>query len=506
MRMIAILAVVATTTTTGCSRAQVDGDQWIIASPHDTLTVADAAAVWASLDEGERTFFAESDDPAGSFIDALSGKEAILLLVEDSGMLEDEGLNAMASCWLRVESAMAARILAADEEIAAVNEGDMRFWRENQGVFVMLSSDSPCPKGPFAIAELPRELGAALQQISPGESALLEGFGLVTLDSLLRIPGQTESLPDSVVANIIGRERERFQYLVEYARIIEEGGTGISPGFANLSMLPEDSIVLHSPLGQWTRSQIETELEFFQSRFPHVEASAQWSDMILENLLMQSHYRNVLESEHPLVADSLGEAARAYLESQAAEVLVRQYLDSAVTVTRADLEEEYSMQEEPPLTTEHRVFHLASAGIGSLPELRRAMADGIGLEPYPGVPELASPGGDPRISRPLVIAEVPGESASILFGIDRTDTLTWYGPFEIDQDCFAAFRLREVVPSRPLTIEEMETQLTRTARHRLEAVATDILIDKLRDRFQVIVNDDVLERLSPDPAKWGAGV
>jgi hypothetical protein len=506
MRMIAFLAVAVTMATTGCSRAQIDGDQWIIASPHDTLTVADAAGIWASLDEEERAFFAESDDPAGSFIDALSGKEAILLLVEESGMLEDEGLNAMASCWLRVESAMMARTLAADEEIASVTEGDMQFWRENQGVLVIFSSDSPCPKGPFAIAELPRELGAALQQISPGESASLEGFGVVTLDSLVRIPGQTESLPDSVVAIIIGRERERFRYLAEFARITEEGETGISPGFANLSLLPEDSVVLHSPLGQWTRSQIETELAFFQSRFPHVEASAHWSDMILENLLMQSHYRNLLESEYPLVADSLREASRAYLESQAAEVLVRQYLDSAVTVTRADLEEEYSMLAEPPLTAEQRVFHLASAGIGALPELRRAMADGIGLEGFPGVPELASPGGDPRISRPLIIAEAPAETASVLFGIDGTDTLTWFGPFEITEGYFAAFRLREVMPPRPVTIEEMETQLTRTARHRLEAGATDVLLDKLRDRFQVIVNDDVLERLSPDPAQWEAGV
>ncbi|MFO7627260.1 MAG: peptidylprolyl isomerase [Candidatus Fermentibacteraceae bacterium] len=506
MRMITIMAVAVTIAAIGCSRSQVHGNQWIIASPHDTVTVSDAAGIWASLDDQERAVFTGTDDPAGAFLDALSGKAAIERLAEESGLLEDPDLNATASCWLRVESAMAARLLDVEEETASVTDGDMQFWRENQGLMVWFSADTPCPEGPFAIAELPRELGATLRQIAPGESASLEGFGVVTLDSLLQTPRQSGSLPDSVVAVAIGKERERFKYLQEFARMIERGETGISPGFANLSLLPEDSIVVYSPLGQWTRSQIETELAFIQTRFPQVEASAHWAGMMLENLVMQSHYRNVLVSEHPEVADSLREASLAFLKSQAAEVLVRQYLDSAVTVTRADLEEEYSVLAEPPLSAELRVFHLASAGIGELPDLRRAMADGIGLDGFPGVPELASPDGDPRISRPLMNADIPSGTASVLFGVAETDTLTWFGPLEINQGYFAAFRLREVVPPRPATIEEIEPQLIESARRRLEAEAMEAFLDEIRLEFQIIVNDDVREKLSPDPGQWGAEV
>lgn len=506
MRMIALLAAALAITATGCFRSQNDVNQWIVASPDDTLTVADAAGIWASLGEEERAVFTETDDPAGSFVDALSGKAAIEQLVEESGLLEDPDLNATASCWLRVESAMAARLLAVEEETASVTEGDIQFWRENQGVIVSFSSDTPIPEGSFAIAELPAELGATLRQIAPGESASLEGFGVVTLDSLLQLPVQTESLPDSVVAITIGKERERFLYLWEYARIIDGGETGISPGFANLSVLPEDSIVVYSPLGQWTRSQIEIELAFVNSRFPQLEASAQWSGMLLENLVMQSHYRNVLVSEHPEVADSLREASLEFLRSQAAEILVRQYLDSAVIVTRADLEEEYAMLAEPPMSAEMRVFYLASAGIAELPGLRRAMADNSSLDGFPGVTELASPGGDPRISRPLMIAEIPGTMASVLFGITEADTLTWFGPFEINQGYFAAFRLREVVPPRPATIEEMEPQLVESARRRLEAGAMDAFLEEIRQDYRIIVNDDVMDRLSNDPGQWGEGV
>lgn len=506
MRMIALLAIAVTIATTGCSRSQVHGNQWIIASPNDTVTVSDAAGIWASLDEEERAFFTETDDPAGSFLGALSGKTAIARLVEESGMLEDPGLNATVACWLRVESAMAARLLAADDEIASVTENDMEFWRENQGVMVWFSSDTPCPEGPFAIAELPGELGTTLRQLTPGESAFLEGFGVVTLDSLLQTPAGNVEQRDSVVAMIIGNERERFLYLREYVRIIEEGETGINQGFTNLSDLPEDSVVVYSPLGQWTRSQIEVELAFMKTRFPQVEASAQWSGMMLENLVMQSHYRNVLVSDYPAVADSLREASLAFLQSQAAELLVRQYLDSAVTVTRADLEEEYSLLAEPPLRAELRVFHLASAGIVELPNLRRAIADRTGIDRFPGVPELAPPGGDPRISRPLMSAEIPGEVASVLFGSAPGDTLTWFGPFEINQGYFAAFRLREVVPSRPANIEEMEPELIESARRRLEADAIDVFLDEIRLELQIIVNTDVQEKLSPDPGQWDSGV
>lgn len=502
MRIIALLAIAVVVFATGCSQPKVEGGQWIISSPGDTLTVSDAAAAWDSLDAEERAVFTASEDTAAAFIEALSGKLALERLVAESGLLQDPELLAMTECWLRVESAMAARNLIAEEETASVNEADIEFWRQNQGVAVWFSADTACPDGPFAIAELPRDLATTLNQLAPGESAPLEGFGVIRLDSLVRNPVQTVEQPDSMIALIIGGERERFGYLREYVRLVEEGETGISQGFNNLSELPEDSVVIRSPLGQWTRSRIETEIAFLNTRFPQVEASAQWSGMLLENLVMQSHFRNVLESDHPGVADSIREASLTYLQGQAAETLLKQFLDSTVTVTGEDLEVEYSLLPEPPVSPERRIFNLAAAGIDDLPELRRALADGTEITGYPGVDGLAEPGSDPGTSRPLMRADMPGDAASVLFGIAPDDTLAWYGPFEVSQGVFVAFRLREVLPSRPATIEEMEPQLAESARRRLEAGATEVFLEELKVRMQIIVNDDVLDRLPTDPGQW----
>lgn len=505
MRIVASMAGAIALMAAGC-RAPADGDPWIIASPCDTVTVSDAAGIWASLGAEERSVFTEAESPAEAFINALSGKKALELLVDESGMLQDPFLCAEAESWLRLESAIAARRLALQEETALVNENDIGFWRENQGLMVWFSSDAPCPEGPFAIAELPRELSSGLHQLAPGESSALDGYGVITLDSLLQTPARTENQPDSVLAALIGGGRERFLYLREYARFLDGGETWISAGFTDLSLLPEDSVVVFSPLGQWTRSQIEIELAFFQTKFSQVEASAQWSGMILENLVMQSHYRNLLASDHPAVADSIREASRKFLLSQAAEALVREYLQNEVTVTRADLEYEYSLLTDPPLTAETRVFQLASAGMEELPDLSNAVADSAGLYGYPGVAALACPGGDSRVSRPLMRAEIPGEIAWVLFEIARNDTLTWFGPFEISQGYFAAFRLREVIPARPATMLEIEPRLNESARRRLETEAMEVFLDGIRRRFQIVVNYEVMGKLSSDPGMWASGV
>jgi hypothetical protein len=430
---------------------------------------------------------------------------ALECFVEETGVLQDPHLRAMAECWLRVECAAAARRFIIEEETASVDTNDIDFWRENSGVLVWFSSDTPTPEGPFSIAGLPRDLALALRQLAPGQSASVEGYGTVTLDSLFQAPGLTGNPPDSVAAGTIGGERERFHYLHAYALLLDGGETGIIPGYSDLSALPPDSVVVYSPLGRWNRRQIETEMAFLRTRFPFVEASAQWSGMMLENLVMQSHYRNVLVSDYPAVADSLREASLEFLESQAAESVVRQYLDSTVTVTRADIEEEYSLLAAPPISAETRVFHMASAGVEELPHLRRALGDLNGLEDFPGVPELAPQGGDQRVSRPLMSSEISGETASVLFGISGTDTASWFGPFEIAQGCYAAFRLREVIPPHPSTIEEMEAQLNQRARSRLEAEEMDSLFTGIRRRYQVLVNDEILKRLSPNPDQWDDG-
>lgn len=502
MKLLPALAVIPACMIMGCAQEEISGKSWFVASGRDTVTVAEAAEIWNGMGARDRAVMAESADPAAAFGEALAGKMALELTVADAGATGDPSLDWNTGSWLRTESASAARKLIADSEIAAVTDSDLEFYRRNEGVQVWFTTGIPGPSGPLPLGELPLALALALESLAPGESTSLDGYGAVTLDSSISLEFEPTQEPDSVIARIIGTGRERYGYLREYENLIRDPETRILEDFSLIPSLPPDSVVISSRAGVWTREQLEREVSFFQTRFPPVQANAQWRDMIVENLLMQSLYRGILESGYPGVADSMAVEAARFRTGLAAEKLVAGFLDSAVTVTGRNLEEEYLLLPEPVIMAQRRVFETARCGLDGLPALRLAASTGTGMETFPPLEALADGRPGTRCTRPLMRAELPGASAETLFELEPGDTLTWHGPFEVEPGVFAAFRLARDIPSRPADPEDIEDQLRESARVRLENRALETMLLELRERHGVEINRRALEELPPDPGLW----
>jgi hypothetical protein len=486
----------------GCSPETSDGNQWLISAGRDTITVSDAALMWNALSEQEKAVFYSSENPGVEFALALAGKAVFDMLLDSSGVLDDTLLVSTAASWARIESASAARRLLADEETASVNPEDIEFYRKNQGVQVWFHTDSSCAPVPLLITELPAELAVALEGLAAADSAVVPGYGWVTLDSVLIPQTQLPGESDSITAEIIGSGRERFQYLREYSVLMQENTFFVSDGFTDLTSLPEDSVVISCTVGEWTRSSLESEVGFFQSRFPAVEANEYWKDMLVENLVMQSYYQNLLLDRFPQVADSIRAESENTRRRLAVESIVKSRMEQTVTVTPADLEEEYSLLSEPLFTAEKRVFATVSTDSAGLADFSNALSAGGDIEAYPGLGGLALPDNAEGITRPLMRSDLPGTISEVLFGIPLADTASWSGPFEMETGIFAGFRLVEVIPPRPVSVEEISPMLEESARRRLEAQALDTFIAELMERFEVTVNTSLLRALPGDPGAW----
>jgi hypothetical protein len=502
MKLRPALAVIPACIALGCAPEEISGKSWFVASEGDTVTVAEAAEIWNAMGVRERAALAESADPAAAFGEALAGKMALELTIAETGAAGDPSLDWTTGSWLRTESATAARKLIADSEIAAVTDSDLEFYRRNEGVQVLFTTETPGPSGPLPLGELPMDLALALESMTPGESLYLDGYGTVTLDSSVSQELEPAQEPDSVVARIIGYGRERYGYLREYESLMRDPDTRVLEDFSLITALPPDSVVISSRAGVWTREQIEREVSFFQTRFPPVQANAQWRDMIVENLLMQSLYRKILENDYPGAADSMALEASGFRTGLAAEKLVADFLDSAVTVTDRDIEEEYLLLPEPVIMAQRRVFETARCGLDELPNLRLAASTGTGMESFAPVEGLADGPAGSRRTRPLMRAELPGASAESLFALEPLDTLSWQGPFEVEPGVFAAFRLVRDIPSRPAAAEDIEDQLRESARVRLGNRALEALLLELRERQGVEISGRALDALPPDPGLW----
>lgn len=490
-----------------CSRTV--GGEWLLAAGDDTVSVSDVALMWSALPEHEREMFSETGAPAMEFLEALAGKAALDSLINSSTILEDPLVESFTRSWLRTESAIASRQLRVQLETAGVDSFDIGFYRENEGLLVWFTPEGEGQVGPVPITDAPRELARHLGGLEPGQSLQLPGFGVVRLDSLHHnMPHSGPSAePDSVIAAYIGYGRERYQYLRAFHTIRNDPMTVVSPlirGEAPGEPRP-DQIVLSFSLGEWSFEEWERELAFFRHRVPFIDSSPRWVDMAVENLIMQSFHQNLLLMNDPVAAESLMREAEAQRRLIAAEILVQRRLEEAVTVTEADIQEQYLMLPEPVYHPERRVFHMASSSLEGLPGFRQAIAsgelDGMRSE-FPGVPGLAQDPDHPFITRPLARAEIPGGISVELYGIQGEDTLTWYGPYDIGSDRFAAFRLREVFPSIPATEEDLRDRLAESARFRLEALEMRNWLGELRERFGIRINTDLLRELSEDPGHW----
>lgn len=481
-----------------CSSPGVRGGTWLITSGDDTITVSQARESWGRLRENERRPFLEGGNPSEEFVRALTGRTVLDSLARRTGYLSDPDLEAFTRIWLRVEASIVARSILISREREALDSHDIELYRNSHGTVIWFTTEETGSMGPLPIYELPRELASSLETLAPGEEVLVQGFGISRLDSIQRSQAPPSTEEDDVIADIVAYGRERFRYLATYFPIITDSATvvHIPPDPAG------DPVVIRSPVGEWTLSQLEREAEFIRTRIPAVHVDPDWIDLIAENMIMQTLYQQRLPEICPESFDSLGVEGERYRRRLATENMLRDYLDIRVVVERSDLEEEYDLLPEPIPVAPRRVFRTASAGIEDLPGLRASMGTPMGPEAYPPAIGYAAHPENPRISRPLWRNDLPDDAGAALFQADPNDTLTWLGPYEIEPDYFVAFQLREVMPLRHGNVDELHDILYESARLRLESEAVDALLDSMITELEFRINRSALESLPSDPGLW----
>lgn len=308
--------------------------------------------------------------------------------------------------------------------------------------------------------------------------------------------------PDSAVVEVLAMGRERYLYLAAYASIVSEGGFYAAESFSNTDQLPEDSLMLSCGSWRWTRKDLEEEAAFLSTRFPALELSDHWRDMFIENLLMQSHLLEVLQDEFPETADSIAAEAEGYRRSIAADSVLAELMEESITVTRSDIEEEYTLMETPVIIPEKRVFESVSTTADLLPSLEEAFTEGTLPGEFPPLGSIPSSEGNNGLSSPLTRSELPHGVPGTLFEIFPDDTTAWIGPYEVEPGIYAAFRLVEVMPAREATVDELTTTLTESARRRLENLAVEDVLLELREEYGVTLNADAMGSLPGNPGLW----
>ncbi len=109
----------------------------------------------------------------------------------------------------------------------------------------------------------------------------------------------------------------------------------------------------------------------------------------------------------------------------------------------------------------------------------------------------------PQITRPLSVSQVPGFHGEEIFLIDPADTNSWLGPLGLyDGGELCMFRLIEVIPERNARYDEIEDQLYVMARNRLEEQTTVDVMRELEEKYGLIINEDILEKLPEDLSSW----
>lgn len=121
----------------------------------------------------------------------------------------------------------------------------------------------------------------------------------------------------------------------------------------------------------------------------------------------------------------------------------------------------------------------------------------------PGFERLAADSARPQITRPLKVNEVPGFHGDEVFQIDPADTTSWLGPLELfGGTMMCMFRLIEVVPLRNATFDEVEDELRVMTMSKFEEQATVEVIRELEEKYGLLINEDILEKLPEDIGSW----
>ena len=509
----------------GClGSSAANGDSWLIIVGTDTVMVSQIGEAWNGLDQYQREYFMGDADPVGQYILTFIRKLFLQAELESEGYLSDPDIISRGDSWLRlvtVDTAIDYFVSAAEAEVTA---SDIQFYRDHTGKVVWYTlnpgTDSSVSRGPDHLPELTFELALHLDTLSIGQAGTSESGIAARLDSVVVTDPAlvAATLVDTTTCNQMATNRIangrntrwmngiRNSLVEDYSISVDTAALGRLVDFYSGNGELIEEIVIESDLGNWSAAMLRDEIDFLQSRAYVQPTSLTWQFYFIENLTFGSFLAESLQQAAPLLVDSLQAEAESYMFDLASEKYYDDMVSSEVTVTGSDIEEQFNNLEAPFIIEEMRSVQAVIIPPDHMDDYRTAFVSGS-IDDYVstlnGLLYLAADSARPQITRLLRVSEIPGGFGSEIFSIDRSDTTSWAGPFELTESTgYALFRLIDVVPEREALLEESIIPLEMMVRNRLEEEATIALMQQLELKYEPRVNDEVLENLPVDPGLW----
>ncbi|MEN8208378.1 MAG: hypothetical protein ABFR50_03915 [Candidatus Fermentibacteria bacterium] len=510
---------------TGCGGSSIDSSTWLIVVGEDTISVGDVGETWNQLEESQRELFNSKDNTIGEFIVTYGRKALLQLELADAGYMDDHLLILSSRAWLNTQLSEAARKLLYDRELETITDDEIDFFLSYLGRHVLYTinpgTDSEETMGPVHIPLLPADLITFLDSLSFGEIGTMESGleirldSIVTADSSLIIQAlaDTAMVRSNAASAIATRRYQEMEDSLKQSFDTDHNLSVDSTVIEELRLYygeeaefpAADAVVFSSDLGSVTAEEIRSEISFYQNRQMINPADAAWMNGFIDLLLFNFYSLDLLESEDPEFVNTLRIESDKYLMDIASEEFYTDRIQSTVTVTAEYMEDLFENMEEPFTVSEKRVLQAISMHQDSASRYRdlpQAEQTEFRLR-MPGFANLAADPAFPQITRPLTVSQVPGFHGEEVFLLDPADTITWMGPLDLyDGDLKCMFRLIDVIPERNSTFEEVEDQLYIMARNRLEEQATVDVIRELEEKYDLLINEEILEQLPEDPGSW----
>ncbi len=497
-----------------------DGDDWIVRTTGDTVTVREAGALWTGLEAEERDLFIADEEPVESFILALARRSMINAELEASGLRLSDKVLRYESAWTR-----SALFIALADSLPAIlmrgyDETDIEFFRSHMGSTVWFTDLSTgVQQGPQHLPELPPELVIALSTAEPGGSVQHEGrsFRLDSIagtDSILL----AETLADTVHVRRLAMSRmasaEAQRIIIEAeARALSETfiDTALVAAYAQVSgnldsgSLDADAVILDGPTLSLTVGDLYWEIAFTAQSIPVSPASPEWLLYYLGNQVRLSAGASMFGERWPDEAARIREEGSRFGGETALEALYEQQVSSVVAVTDSMLHAEFESLSEPLLLPEQRVLEIGLVPEQNRVELRTALQNGDAdavrtlLQPYSSWEGFDT---GSLVSSAVTASMVPEAMGSIVFSADPADTTTWFGPIETQHGSMMVYRTAQVLPREQATFEEATDWLEARVRQQLEEARTLEWMAELEESMGLEINRAILSDLPADPALW----
>ena len=488
----------------------------------DTITVGDAGELWDNLEPGERRQYLTSDDPVAYYVVALARREMVLREIGRLGYLDRPRVVCLAGSWVRRQLYMAAVDSAKAMIARGVSLEDIDFYRSLMGRTVWYTTDPGSPHaasyGPVHLPEVPKDLALCLDTLRTGQFAVC-GDTEIRLDSLYATDPELveQTLNDTSHVESLARNRLResrfdrmrdslLQQTLQEAEIDTLALAAMASSIADGDFMPDSTTaVVSGRFEGWTSRKLLTEIAFASEIRPVDPTSTSWLLFLVRNLLLQNAFVSWLQSRVPEALEPALNAGQIERRSRAVDLIYSEMVAESVMVSFSEIEERYRSMSEPIMMPERRRFQLLVFSESALQTWREALANPDAdpadlFDPYPWFGDTARGRG---VTVFLERRQLPATMADTAFALSPGDTAAWYGPFPVTQlELMAGFRLREVLPEREATLEEASDSLRGQIRAEKAESRLEEWMAELEQRYDLRINDAILDRLPPDPALW----